>query len=82
MASNDTKKRRSSWCLEWDVKLCRELLLSRPYAHKSGSSESAKCWATVEENLSFLDGTEKKISEISNCVLDEISARSLETENF
>ena len=51
---NDTsivKRERRPW-----NKLCREILLERPYQHRPGSKESGAAWGNVTNELAKMDG--------------------------
>ena len=52
----EEKRERRIWTMAWNVAMCREILIIRPYMHNPKSTESSTAWTKVCTNLGNCDG--------------------------
>ena len=69
-----------TWSIDHDVLLCREILMMKPYQHRSGSNESGNVWTSVAQDLNniteiFFNVSQKSVRDHFRLILDKYKAK-------
>ena len=76
---------KMTWTMENDLILCREILLIKPYAYKSGTKESGAAWTMIANDLNSVrevkfQVTQKSVRDRCKLLIDKFKRQMREEE--